>query len=120
MRFLLSRLFNPLIIFKNRFLIAFNEGDREEFFRLWDASFSESVRESDPVYHKLEFTFSIYFAVFPIHNYVSPIAQKKYTLESTMAILKTYLGSRGSDLCKTTQFLSFYALPYVPEYLFRD
>ena len=32
-----------------------------------------------------------------------------------MSVLKDYLSSRGSDLCKTTQFLSFYALPYVSD-----
>lgn len=32
-----------------------------------------------------------------------------------METLKQYLSTRGSSLCKTTQFLSFYALPYVPD-----
>jgi len=100
---------------QNRFLISFNEGDRESFFELWDTQFTETIRHSDPVYQKLEFTFSIYFALFPIHKHVSPIAQKKYTFDEAMATLKTYLSTRGSDLCKTTQFLSFYALPYVPD-----
>ena len=26
-----------------------------------------------------------------------------------------FLETRGADLCKTTQFLSYYALPYVPD-----
>ncbi|KAJ3395434.1 LisH domain-containing protein armc9 [Lobulomyces angularis] len=100
---------------QNRFIIAFHEGDREAFFSLWDKTFSAQVRSRDPVYQKLEFTFSIYFAIFPIHNSVRATAQKKYSIEDTMQTLKEYLGTRGSDLCKTTQFLSFYALPYVPD-----
>lgn len=37
------------------------------------------------------------------------------TIEETMNDFKAYLSTRGADLCKTTQFLSFYALPYVPD-----
>ncbi|KAJ3103127.1 LisH domain-containing protein armc9 [Phlyctochytrium bullatum] len=32
-----------------------------------------------------------------------------------MEAFKHFLGTGGADLCKTTQFLSFYALPYVPD-----
>ncbi|KAI8814673.1 hypothetical protein BJ742DRAFT_783914 [Cladochytrium replicatum] len=45
-------------------LLAFNEGDRETFFALWDEHFPPSVRLSDSVYSKLEFTLSIYLLCF--------------------------------------------------------
>ncbi|KAJ3128411.1 LisH domain-containing protein armc9 [Nowakowskiella sp. JEL0407] len=32
-----------------------------------------------------------------------------------MEQFKNFLETRGSELCKTTQYLSFYALPYVPD-----
>jgi hypothetical protein len=32
-----------------------------------------------------------------------------------MEAFKLFLETRGSELSKTTQFLSFYALPYVPD-----
>ncbi|KAJ3099127.1 LisH domain-containing protein armc9 [Phlyctochytrium planicorne] len=40
---------------------------------------------------------------------------QKITLQKTMEAFKHFLETRGADLCKTTQFLSFYALPYVPD-----
>ncbi|ORY46927.1 hypothetical protein BCR33DRAFT_715327 [Rhizoclosmatium globosum] len=100
---------------KNRFIIAFHDGDRKEFFKLWDQHFPPKIVKTDPLYQKIEFQVNIYFAVFPIHPFVSPTAAKKYTIQSTMDGFKLFLETRGAELCKTTQFLSFYALPYVPD-----
>ncbi|KAI8808509.1 hypothetical protein BJ742DRAFT_853574 [Cladochytrium replicatum] len=109
---------------QERFLLAFNEGDRDAFFALWDEHFPPSVRLSDPVYSKLEFTLSIYFAVFPVHSYVDQRMAQKRDSSIAMDSFKAFLETRGADLCKTTQFLSFYALPYVPNPMdhptFRD
>ncbi|KAJ3111158.1 LisH domain-containing protein armc9 [Physocladia obscura] len=99
---------------KNRFLIAFHDGDRKQFFALWDKHFPSETVKTDPLYSKIEFQISIYFAVFPIHPYVNPVASKRLTIKSTMDAFKTFLETRGAELCKTTQFLPFYALPYVP------
>ncbi|KAJ3074276.1 LisH domain-containing protein armc9 [Podochytrium sp. JEL0797] len=100
---------------KNRFLIAFRDGDSKEFFTLWDAHFPPKVVKTDALYQKMGFQVSIYFAVFPIHPFVNPTAQKNYSTQTTMETFKHFLETRGSELCKTTQFLSFYALPYVPD-----
>ena len=32
-----------------------------------------------------------------------------------METFKQFLESRGAELCKTNEFLSYYALPYVPD-----
>ncbi|KND02511.1 uncharacterized protein SPPG_02969 [Spizellomyces punctatus DAOM BR117] len=100
---------------ENRFLISFRNGDRAAFFALWDDQFPSSVRASDPLYQKLEFLLSVYFAVFPIHPGVSATAAKHHSLPVTMDTFKQFLETRGAELCKTTQFLSYYALPYVPD-----
>ena len=91
------------------------EGDRTSFFALWDTHFNESIRSSDPVYQKIEFSMSIYFANFPIHEFVPSEASKNYTLAYTMDQFKSFLETRGASLCKSTQFLCYYALPYVPD-----
>ncbi|KAJ3243426.1 LisH domain-containing protein armc9 [Chytriomyces hyalinus] len=100
---------------QNRFVIAFRDGDRNEFFHLWDEHFPPDVVKSDPLYQKLEFQVSIYFAVFPIHPYVSKSSGQVLSVQQSMEAFKIFLETRGADLCKTTQFLSFYALPYVPD-----
>ncbi|KAJ3411667.1 LisH domain-containing protein armc9 [Chytridiales sp. JEL 0842] len=100
---------------KNRFLLFFKDGDRQGFFRLWDEVFPHAVRQRDALYQRLEFQLSIYFAVFPIHPNVNARAAQKHKLSRTMEAFKNFLETRGADLCKTTQFLSFYALPYVPD-----
>ncbi|KAJ3348438.1 LisH domain-containing protein armc9 [Entophlyctis luteolus] len=103
---------------KNRFLIAYREGDRKEFFALWDQHFPPDVTKTDPLFAKLEFQVSIYFAIFPMHPFVNQDAAKEsqaLTIQSTMDAFKSFLETRGAELCKTTQFLSFYALPYVPD-----
>ncbi|KAJ3379856.1 LisH domain-containing protein armc9, partial [Chytriomyces hyalinus] len=68
------------------FVIAFRDGDRNEFFHLWDEHCPHDVVKSNLLYQKLEFQASIFFAVFRFHPYVSK--------------------SSG-------QFLSFNALPYI-------
>ncbi|KAJ3334081.1 LisH domain-containing protein armc9 [Blyttiomyces sp. JEL0837] len=99
----------------NRFLIAFREGDRVTFFSLWDQRFPASVQQSDSLYQRLEFQLSIYFAVFPIQGHVNQMFAKNQSLAETMDRLKHFLETRGAVLCKTTQFLPYYALPYVPD-----
>ncbi|KAJ3176670.1 LisH domain-containing protein armc9 [Irineochytrium annulatum] len=100
---------------QNRFQLAFQDGNRDEFFGLWDANFPVELRQSDPMYQKMEFQLNIYFAVFPIHPFVSERAAKQYAVPATMEAFKVFLATRGADLCKTTQFLNYYALPYVPD-----
>ncbi|KAJ3061756.1 LisH domain-containing protein armc9, partial [Quaeritorhiza haematococci] len=100
---------------ENRFLIHFRDGDRDSFFSLWDDHFPPDVRAHEPLYQKIEFMLSIYFAVFPIHGSVGPVAARKQSLPHTMSTFKTFLETRGSEISKTTQFLPYYALPYVPD-----
>ncbi|KAI9333056.1 hypothetical protein DFJ73DRAFT_799421 [Zopfochytrium polystomum] len=99
---------------KNRLLIAFREGDRPTFFSFWDDQFPAAMRVTDAVYQRMEFQISIYFAIFPIHPFVVK-AKHSPSLPSAMDTFKHFLETRGAELCKTTQFLSFYALPYVPD-----
>ncbi len=92
---------------------AMKEGDRIHFFGLWDKHFQESIRLSEPSYQKLEFLMSLYFAIFPIHEHVNK--SFNMTLSYTMDQFKQFLETRGAALCKSTQFLCYYALPYVPD-----
>ncbi|KAJ3021459.1 LisH domain-containing protein armc9 [Thoreauomyces humboldtii] len=100
---------------KSKFIKAFRTGDRSAFFALWDEYFPRPMRSTDALFQKLEFLASIYFAVFPVHPGVDPTLAKSQNIVQTMEPFKQFLETRGSELCKTPQFLSYYALPYVPD-----
>ncbi|KAI8909347.1 hypothetical protein DFJ77DRAFT_442276 [Powellomyces hirtus] len=101
------------------FLTAFRTGDRSAFFSLWDIHFPPSSLSSpDPVFHTLEFLLNIYFAIYLIHPSTTttcPAPPSPTATTQSMDHFKQFLETRGSELCKTTQFLSYYALPYVPD-----
>ncbi|KAL5022853.1 hypothetical protein ScPMuIL_002008 [Solemya velum] len=58
---------------------------------------------------EVEFYLNIYFAVYPIR-----FAKGQDEGEKAMQGFKQYLETRGSTLSQTTEFLPFYALPFVP------
>ncbi|KAI8816691.1 uncharacterized protein EV422DRAFT_544511, partial [Fimicolochytrium jonesii] len=97
------------------FLDAFHKGERSPFFKLWDDCFPSSWRLSDPVYGKLEFLVNIYFAVWPLFQTEGDAQTRLQGLSQTMEPFKKFLETRGSELSKTPQFLSYYALPYIPD-----
>lgn len=88
-------------------LQLFARGKRKEFLRLWLEYLPASVRDSDPVALKLEFYVMIHFATFSLR-------QGKDTPDDSMEALKKYLESRGAALGQTPEFLSYFALPYIP------
>ncbi|KAI0215308.1 LisH domain-containing protein ARMC9 [Lamellibrachia satsuma] len=100
-----------LISVQNDMLKQFHLGKSRDFFQLWNDYIPESVRSDDIVAQKLEFYLHIYFAIHPLKK------GEKVThedVEAGMANFKTYLETQGSSLSQTTEFLPFYALPFVP------
>lgn len=90
---------------------AFEDGRCMEFFRIWDDCIPESVQETDRVCQKLVFNINIYFALYPIiHGNHS-----KEELERSMQVFKSYLETKGAALSQTTEFLPYYALPFIPD-----
>ncbi|XP_077998887.1 lisH domain-containing protein ARMC9-like isoform X2 [Glandiceps talaboti] len=95
-------------------LSMFQLGARREFFQLWDDNIPDKIRKSDPVCKKLEFYVSIYFAIYPIRHGLVTGRENKSKTEESMQEFKTFLEDRGAPLSQTTEFLPFYALPFVP------
>lgn len=92
----------------------FNAGKKNEFFKLWNRIIPSHLRVRDIVLEKLEFFLQIYFAVYPL------LADKKSVKESAlketkvrMQEFKMYLESKEVEMSKTTEYLAYYALPYI-------
>ncbi|XP_057283164.1 lisH domain-containing protein ARMC9 isoform X7 [Pezoporus wallicus] len=93
-------------------LTAFENGEQKVFFQLWEEHISSSVLDDEPDAQKLEFYLHIHFATYLLkHNIGKP---DKAELEERISHFKGYLETKGAALSQTTEFLPFYALPFVP------
>ncbi|XP_038673122.1 lisH domain-containing protein ARMC9 isoform X1 [Scyliorhinus canicula] len=99
-------------------LQAFEDGNRKVFFKLWEQHISPQVREDEQLPQKLEFYLHVHFAIFPLKNSGKSVIYKKNKdkedMDERILHFKNYLETRGAALSQTTEFLPFYALPFVP------
>ncbi|NWU19601.1 ARMC9 protein, partial [Dyaphorophyia castanea] len=102
---------NSLLV-QEDLLTAFENGDQKVFFQLWEEHVFSSVHDSDPVAQNLEFYLHIYFATFLLKQTMGN--PDKAELEERISYFKAYLETKGAALSQTTEFLPFYALPFVP------
>uniref|UniRef100_A0A8C1HIV2 LisH domain-containing protein ARMC9 n=1 Tax=Cyprinus carpio carpio TaxID=630221 RepID=A0A8C1HIV2_CYPCA len=94
------------------FLSSFNDGDYKVFSELWAKTIPPEIRDFDPVAQKLEFYLQIHFTIYPLKSPVG--SHDKGEFENRITHFKHYLETRGAALSQTTEFLPFYALPFVP------
>ncbi|KAI1235914.1 hypothetical protein IHE44_0002005 [Lamprotornis superbus] len=80
--------------------------------QLWEEHILSLVHDSDPVAQNLEFYLHIYFATFLLKQTMGK--PDKAELEERISYFKAYLETKGAALSQTTEFLPFYALPFVP------
>ncbi|XP_023049649.2 lisH domain-containing protein ARMC9 isoform X2 [Piliocolobus tephrosceles] len=91
---------------------AFDDGDQKVFFSLWEEHIPSSVRDGNSFAQKLEFYLHIHFAIYLLKHSVG--RPDKEELDEKISYFKTYLETKGAALSQTTEFLPFYALPFVP------
>ncbi|XP_013396944.1 lisH domain-containing protein ARMC9 isoform X2 [Lingula anatina] len=107
-----------LLAVQNEMVQLFQYGKRVEFFKVWEENLGDSVKNEDSVAMKLEFYLYIYFAIYPMIRGMGDEEfseeEAKVQAEEGMAAFKHYLETRGASLSQTTEFLPFYALPFVP------
>lgn len=60
---------------------------------------------------KLEFYLQLHFTIYPICNFRT---NDNHIYPDELAVFKTYLEEKGSELSQTSEFVTYYALPYVP------
>ena len=107
----------------------FEDGDRLNFYRLFDRCIPEQYRLTDLDAQKVEFWLQIYFAIFPALPAAGgkkgalpeqgakklPRGQEEgVDLSPGMARLRAFIETRGADAARTEEFLPYYALPFVP------
>uniref|UniRef100_F7B890 LisH domain-containing protein ARMC9 n=1 Tax=Ciona intestinalis TaxID=7719 RepID=F7B890_CIOIN len=97
---------------QNNLLLEFDSGESLNFWRLWEENVPFEIRSKDQTCQRLEFYIQIHFAVYPIRTGSATVTNGR--LQNTMTLFKQYLETKGSDLSQTTEFLPFYALPFVP------
>ncbi|KAJ3275665.1 LisH domain-containing protein armc9 [Terramyces sp. JEL0728] len=99
---------------KGQVLSAFEKGDSDMFFALWD----DHVKPKLAVQNPLELLSSVYFAIYPILN------NDELNIEVSMNKFKVFLHTRGGDWAGQPDLLQYYALPYLPDPIshptFRD
>ncbi|XP_016060164.1 PREDICTED: lisH domain-containing protein ARMC9 isoform X2 [Miniopterus natalensis] len=99
-------------IIQKDLLTAFDNGAQKVFFGLWEEHVPSSIRDGDSLAQKLEFYLHIHFAIYLLKHSVG--RPDKEDLDERISYFKTYLESKGAALSQTTEFLPFYALPFVP------
>ncbi|RXN25590.1 lisH domain-containing ARMC9 [Labeo rohita] len=107
-----SRRDSKIIGVHDDFLSSFNDGDYKVFSELWAKNIPSEIRDFDPVAQKLEFYLQIHFTIYPLKSPVG--SHDKGEFDSRITHFKHYLETRGAALSQTTEFLPFYALPFVP------
>ena len=101
-------------IYDSSLLNYFESGNKVEFFKQWKRLIPNHMKLTEPTLCKLDFNLEIYFALFPIMGN-KPVNQKAQSeLRQNMEDFKKYLEKKEIELSKTTEFLAYYALPYIP------
>nr|XP_031533726.1 lisH domain-containing protein ARMC9 isoform X2 [Vicugna pacos] len=100
------------LIIQRDLLAAFDSGDQKMFFDLWEEHVPSSIRDGDSLAQKLEFYLHIHFAIYLLKH--SAGRPDKEELDERISYFKSYLETKGAALSQTTEFLPFYALPFVP------
>ncbi|XP_077389417.1 lisH domain-containing protein ARMC9 isoform X2 [Festucalex cinctus] len=92
-------------------LSSFNDGDYKVFFELWGENIPSDLVYNDTEAQKLEFYLHIHFTIYPLRSHPGEPDQAEF--EERNSYFKEYLETRGRALTQTTEFLPYYALPYV-------
>ncbi|XP_063057272.1 lisH domain-containing protein ARMC9 isoform X2 [Engraulis encrasicolus] len=101
------------LIIQKDLISSFEDGDYKVFFELWNDSVPADVRDGHPTAQKLEFYLHIHFAIYPLKHGLG-MPRDRGDFDERITFFKHFLETRGSALSQTTEFLPFYALPFVP------
>lgn len=95
-------------------MTAFKAGKHEDFFKMWSRFIPFHLRENDSNTVKLEFYIHIYFTIYTLHPLTKKSSvgvQKEFKKRKEW--FRTFLDTKGKDMSQTSEFLAYYALPYI-------
>ncbi|XP_037106016.1 lisH domain-containing protein ARMC9 isoform X1 [Syngnathus acus] len=90
---------------------SFDDGAHKVFFQLWEENIDTGLVCTDTEAQKLEFYLYIHFTIYPLRSHSERQDQAEF--EERISYFKIYLETCGRALSQTTEFLPYYALPYV-------
>ena len=94
--------------FKRDLINSLATGDCQRFRSLWNSKWAAAPDQNA---QQLLFLCEVFFAVFPLH----PANRVKFgDISDSLRRFKEFLDTHASDLSASTEFLPFYALPYIP------
>uniref|UniRef100_A0A4W6D922 LisH domain-containing protein ARMC9 n=1 Tax=Lates calcarifer TaxID=8187 RepID=A0A4W6D922_LATCA len=99
-------------VIQNDLLSSFEDGDHKVFFELWTDNIPSEVKDTDAEAQSLEFYLHIHFTIYPLRRH--PGRHDRAEFEERISHFKQYLETRGAALSQTSEFLPYYALPFVP------
>lgn len=113
---------SSLNISEKEFLKLFTKGEMKEFFKHFESFFPSSIKRNDFNLSKLEFLLHIYFSIYPVlkeilanSNNLDSFGSKQLTeMKDRMNYFKLFLDTKEIELSNTTDYLAYYALPYIP------
>lgn len=94
-------------------LSSFDDGDHKVFFELWTQNIPSEIKDTNTEAQSLEFYLHIHFTIYPLRRH--PGRHDRAEFEDRISHFKQYLETRGATLSQTTEFLPYYALPFVPK-----
>ncbi len=101
----------------NQLSASFDSGHKDEFFKVWKQLLEPAADQMSKNFavKKLEFYLRIYFVIFinHIYNQNQNKAKSEKDLKKEQNDFKQYLDTKGAELSRTSEFLAFYALPYI-------
>ncbi|KAM4629219.1 lisH domain-containing protein ARMC9 [Polymixia lowei] len=103
---------SKILILQKDLLSSFDDGDHKVFFELWTENVPPEVKDTDPQAQRLEFYLHIHFTIYPLKNH--PGRHDRAEFDKRIFHFRHYLETRGAALSQTTEFLPYYALPFVP------
>uniref|UniRef100_A0A7N6AA00 LisH domain-containing protein ARMC9 n=1 Tax=Anabas testudineus TaxID=64144 RepID=A0A7N6AA00_ANATE len=74
---------------------------------MWMENIPQEVKNTDGEAQSLEFYLHIHFTIYPLRRHPTEFQER-------ISYFKQYLETRGAALSQTTEFLPYYALPFVP------
>ena len=95
----------------------FESGNKQKFMDQWRRIIPNNLKLTEPTLFKLDFNIQIYFSIFPILNPNSNVNDIKIqkNLKQNMEEFKLYLEQNNTEQLKSSEFLSYYALPYISD-----